>query len=77
MGTRRIKKKEGLKDFSDKTLIPELENKYVNAHLALTNRNKDELHELITEHAFSVSPFNLFLGTELHDNGVLENVAGC
>uniref|UniRef100_A0A914YWP5 Large ribosomal subunit protein mL45 n=1 Tax=Panagrolaimus superbus TaxID=310955 RepID=A0A914YWP5_9BILA len=50
---RRIRKKEGLQSFSKKSMPPVLEKIYIDAHQALVNRNKNELHNLITEHAFA------------------------
>uniref|UniRef100_A0AC34F1T9 Tim44-like domain-containing protein n=1 Tax=Panagrolaimus sp. ES5 TaxID=591445 RepID=A0AC34F1T9_9BILA len=50
---RRIRKKVGLESFSKKSMPPVLEKIYIDAHQALVNRNKNELHNLITEHAFA------------------------
>jgi len=51
-GTRRIRKKEGMEKFDAKKFGPTAEIIYTEAHTALMNRNKEELHKLITEHAF-------------------------
>jgi large subunit ribosomal protein L45 len=51
--TRRIRKKVGLESFSKKLLPPVLDGIYINAHKALVNRDKNQLHSLITEHAFA------------------------
>ena len=53
-GTRRIRKKEGMEKFDAKKFGPTAEIIYTEAHTALMNRNKEELHKLITEHAFVV-----------------------
>ncbi|KAI6177195.1 putative 39S ribosomal protein L45, mitochondrial [Aphelenchoides bicaudatus] len=51
-GTRKIKKKEGFKNFSTKAFVHEAERIYVEAYKALADRNKDQLLDLITEFAY-------------------------
>jgi len=51
-GTRKIKKKEGFKNFKLENFCSEAEQIYINAYTALAERNKDRLLGLITETAY-------------------------
>ncbi|CAI5446369.1 unnamed protein product [Caenorhabditis angaria] len=53
MGTNRIKKKQGFEKFDIKTFTEKAEDIYVQAHKALEQRNKQQMHKYITEYAFA------------------------